>query len=129
MLKQLAILLMLMVSLAGATMSKMYLGSEEGQFILGIESKTENVDGGAGLEIRTYFKKDGIIVNGKEYGSMLPGVKYSFMLAGTNKEGSILRYERDWSYVKDPDDEMIIIENAKNAISTGYGVGTYLLFH
>ncbi len=120
---------MLMVSLAGATMSKMYLGSEEGQFILGIESKTENVDGGAGLEIRTYFKKDGIIVNGKEYGSMLPGVKYSFMLAGTNKEGSILRYERDWSYVKDPDDEMIIIENAKNAISTGYGVGTYLLFH
>lgn len=121
--------LLIITSLGTASESKLYVGDEEGQFIVGLESKTNSVDGGAGLEIRTYFRKNGIVIDGKEYGAMLPKIKYSFMLAGVNKEGTILRYKREWSYLKDYEGEDLIAIAAKNCLETGYGKGNYLLFH
>lgn len=112
-----------------ASESKLYVGNDEGQFILGIEGKTNSVDGGGGMELRTYFRKDGILVDGKEYGAMLPKIKYSIFFAGTNQDGAILRLGRDWTYLKDYEGEDLIAVDGKFRIETGYGKGNYLLFH
>jgi len=70
--KQLAIGLCILLSLVSASMTKMYIGSENDQVIVGIESIAANVDGAVGLDLRTFFRKNGIIVDNIEYGSV-PG--------------------------------------------------------
>jgi hypothetical protein len=122
-------LLMIFFGILSASESKLYVGNDEGQFILGIEGKTNSADGGAGMELRTYFRKDGIMVDGKEYGSMLPKIKYSIFCAGTNQDGAFLRLGRDWTYLKDYEGEDLIAVDGKFRIETGYGKGNYLLFH
>jgi len=124
-----AIILLIVCSTVSASESKLYVGDDEGQFILGLETKTNSVDGGAGMELRTYFRKNGVVIDGKEYGSMLPKVKYSFILAGCNKEGAILRLGRDWTYLKDYEGEDLIAVDGKFRIETGAGKGNYILFH
>ena len=51
---------------AQASISKMYIGTEDGQAIIGIESLNSSRGGAIGGEIRTFFSKKGIIVNGIE---------------------------------------------------------------
>lgn len=88
----------LQTNLLTASMTKMYIGNENDQLIVGIESFTANVDGGGGLEIRTYFRKNGIVVNGDEYGSIPGKTKYTLLLAGKNEEGSILKLRKNFIF-------------------------------
>ncbi|MBU0581332.1 MAG: hypothetical protein KKA19_09170, partial [Candidatus Margulisbacteria bacterium] len=91
------ILILILISIAipaSAGMSKLYVGDENGQFIFGIQTTVANVDGALGGEIRTYLPKQGIVVNGVEYGSLPARTKYNIHLAGKNKN-AVLRYDHN----------------------------------
>ncbi len=117
-----------------ASMSKIYVGNEDGQFILGIEAYADNNAttnvGSAGLEIRTAFKKHGIFINGMEYGAMPMKTSYTMTLAGASEEGSILRFRNTWSYARTNNGygEKTTLSK-KHFIETGYGRGGYLVYH
>lgn len=125
----LILVLVILVSVSSASMSKLYIGSEDGQTIVGIESTASNLNGAVGLEIRTYFRKDGILVNGQEYGSIPSKTKYRFLLAGKNTENNgVMRYERYSTYTKD-DLSGLNTKDSRSAISLAAGQGGYLLYH
>lgn len=125
----LVLILVILLSFSFASMSKLYIGNEDGQVIVGIESIAKNIDGAAGLEIRTYFRKNGINVNGQEYGAAPAKTKYRFILAGKNRENNgLIRYERYTTYTKDLYANSHTVER-KSSISLGAGQGGYLLYH
>ena len=128
--KILLVTIICILTFAQASMSKLYIGSEEGQFILGIEAIAADVDGGGGLEIRSYFKKPGIFINGQEYGSIPRKTSYRLLLAGCTPEGSLLKLRRNWTYEKDTSSYYAdTILTKENTIEIGYGEGPYLPYH
>ncbi len=119
---------LIIVSLASASISKMYIGSENDQVIIGIETLATNVDGAVGLDLRTFFRKNGIIVDGTEYGSVPGKTQYNFLLSGKNDEGSMLKISRQWAYTIDEQTNQMAL-SGKTSIGVGYGQGGYLLYH
>lgn len=126
--KKLVIGLLVIASLASASMTKMYIGSENDQVIIGIEALAANVDGAVGLDLRTFFRKNGIIVDGVEYGSIPGKTQYSFLLAGKNDEGTMLKINRTWAYTLDEQTHQMAL-SGKTSLGIGYGQGGYLLYH
>lgn len=110
-----------------ASMTKMYIGNENDQLIIGIEALGANSDGGAGLEIRTFFKKQGIVVDGTEYGSLPGKTTYTFSMMGKNSAGSFLKIRRNWGYSFDENNDWTPIAS-KSQIETGAGRGIYILY-
>ena len=93
--KLILILIILSISIpASASMSKLYVGDENGQFIFGIESTVNNNDSAIGGEVRTYLSKTGLVVDGVEYGSLPGRTKYNFHVAGKNNH-SVVRYDHN----------------------------------
>lgn len=119
---------LIIMSLASASMTKMYIGSENDQVIIGIEALAANVDGAVGLDLRTFFRKNGIVVDGIEYGSIPGKTQYSFLLAGKNEEGAMLKLGRKWAYTLDEQTHQMSL-SGKTSIGVGYGEGGYLLYH
>ena len=103
--------------------TKMYIGTENDQFIVGIESMVVDVDAGAGLEIRTYFAKKGLVINDVEYGSIPGKTVYTATLAGKTEDGAFARYKHNWTAALDGS------AIAANSIELGYGQGDNLLTH
>lgn len=131
------ILILALIALCGtltASMSKIYVGNEDGQFILGIEAYADNNAttnvGSGGLEIRTAFKKHGIFINGMEYGAIPTKTSYTLTLAGASEEGAILRFRNTWSYsrVDNGYSEKTVLSKKHN-LETGFGRGGYLIYH
>jgi hypothetical protein len=123
--KLLLTIIILMISIpVSASMSKLYVGDENGQFIFGIASTVANEDGAVGGEIRTYLAKKGIEVNGIEYGSLPSRTKYNFHLAGKNENG-VLRYDRN-VYVNHKVGATPRYSN--NAIALKGGISPYLFY-
>jgi hypothetical protein len=116
-----------LLSVSFASMTKMYIGSENDQVIVGIESLAANVDGGAGMEIRTYFRKNGIMVNDEEYGALEGKTKYILTAAGKSEAGSIIKLQREIVYAFNPEIQAFDF-SGKNIIQTGYGKGTGVLY-
>lgn len=119
---------LIILSLASASISKIYIGSENDQVIIGIETLATNVDGAVGLDLRTFFRKNGIIVDGTEYGSVPGKTQYNFLLAGKNEDGSMLKLSRQWAYTIDEQTNQMAL-SGKTSIGVGYGQGGYLLYH
>jgi hypothetical protein len=93
----LSILILLILSLpvtVSASMTKIYIGDENGQTIFGIDATVANYDGAIGAEIRSYIPKRGIVVNGQEYGSLPSRTMYNWHLAGKSVNGMI-RYDNN----------------------------------
>lgn len=126
--QKLMIGLLVFLSLASASMTKMYIGSENDQVIIGIEALSANVDGAVGLDLRTFFRKNGIVVDGIEYGSIPGKTQYNFLLAGKNEEGTILKVSRMWAYTLDEQTHQMAL-SGKTSIGLGYGQGGFLLYH
>ena len=103
--------------------TKMYIGTENDQFIVGIESMVIDVDAGAGLEIRTYFAKKGLVINDVEYGAIPGKTVYTATLAGKTEDGAFARYKHNWTAALDGS------ALAGNSIEVGYGQGDNLLTH
>ena len=110
-----------------ASMSKLYVGDEDGQFIYGIEHTAANVDAAIGGEVRTYLAKKGIVVNGVEYGSLPSRTKYNFHVA-LKGQNVVVRYDRDTyiNHVYHQNNKNPIYENS--AVSLRGGSGSYLLY-
>ena len=108
----------------GLAETKMYIGNENDQFIVGIESLVGDVDAAAGLEIRTYFAKTGLVINGIEYGSMPGKTVYTATVGGKDESGTFLKYKHNWEYSLDNINTL-----APNSIELGYGAGPNILTH
>ncbi|MDR1996759.1 MAG: hypothetical protein LBQ83_00290 [Candidatus Margulisbacteria bacterium] len=106
--------------------SKIYIGNEDNQFIVGIESVAAEADAAAGLEIRTYFAKKGLVINGVEYGSLPGKTIYTATAAGKNKDGAFIKYKHNWIYALE---EMTAGSTAANSIEYGAGAGPNILTH
>ena len=104
--------------------TKMYIGNENDQFIVGIESAVCDVDAAVGMEIRTYFAKKGIVINDIEYGAMPGKTVYTTMVGGKTSDGAFARYKHNWEYSLLGTDGL-----AANAIEVGYGQGPNILVH
>lgn len=104
--------------------TKMYIGNENDQFIVGIESMAVDVDAGVGMEIRTYFPKKGFVINGIEYGHVPGKTLYTATLAGKTEEGTFARYRHKWLASFEETDSF-----AANTIELGYGQGDNILTH
>ena len=104
--------------------TKIYIGTEKDQFIVGIESMVLGVDAGAGLEIRTYFAKKGLIIDGVEYGHLPAKTVYTATAAGKTDDGNFARYKHNWIATLDGS-----IAALNNTIEVGYGQGGNLLTH
>ncbi len=91
----LAVFIILVIAIpASASMSKLYVGDENGQAIFGIETTVANNDGALGGEIRTYLSKKGMVINGVEYGSLPGRTMYNFHVAGKS-ESAMIRYDHN----------------------------------
>ena len=122
------IILVILTSISLANMTKMYLGNEDGQVIVGIESFASNQDAGVGMEIRTYFRRAGIVVHGTEYGAKPNRTKYTFTAAGVNEEGTIGRFHRNITYTMN--EGMFYYDvDSYNTFEIGYGKGPNLAYH
>lgn len=86
------IIIMMLAIPTSASMSKLYVGDENGQAIFGIETTVSNYDGAIGGELRSYIAKKGIIVNGVEYGSLPGRTMYNMHICGKS-EGAMIRYD------------------------------------
>lgn len=126
--KKIIIILILLITVSFASMTKLYIGNENDQVIIGIETIAANVDGGVGLDLRTFFRKNGIMVNGVEYGSVPGKTQYNFMLAGKTEDGAIAKFHRIWAYNIDEETNQMYL-TAKTSLGVGYGQGEYLLYH
>ena len=126
--KKLLILCLFMIGVSFASMTKMYIGSENDQVIIGIESLAVNVDGAVGLDLRTFFRKNGIMVEGVEYGAVPGKTQYDLLLAGKNEAGTIAKIHRIWAYNLDEQTNQLYV-TGKTSIGMGYGEGGYLLYH
>ena len=126
--KKVLIMLILLVAVSFASMTKIYIGNENDQVIIGIETIAANVDAGVGLDLRTFFRKNGIMVNGVEYGSVPGKTQYNFMLAGKTEDGTIAKFHRIWAYNIDESTNQMFV-TAQTSLGIGYGKGGYLLYH
>lgn len=125
--KLIIIFFVIIISLASASMTKMYIGSENDQVIIGIEALAANVDGAVGLDLRTFFRKGGMIIDGVEYGSAPGKTQYNFMLAGKTEDGTILKINRVWAYTLDEQTNQLAL-TGNTSIGIGCGKGGYLLY-
>lgn len=131
--KKLFVILLILLTSAWAGMSKLYIGNEEGQLILGIEGNSistnpENTtEGGGTIDLRTYFKKTGIMINGNEYGAMPGKTLLLLALQGTNEEGQILKIKGEWDFLRDYYDNSLSISKLF-WMESGYGRGQYRLY-
>ncbi|MDR1323894.1 MAG: hypothetical protein LBK68_05600 [Candidatus Margulisbacteria bacterium] len=102
--------------------TKIYIGSENDQLIFGIDSLLTHVDGAAGLEMRAYAPKRGIVVNGEEYGAKAGKMLYITTIGGKTRTGDFLKYQYRWS----TQEETLA---APHALQLGYGQGDNILSH
>ncbi|GBR75832.1 hypothetical protein NO2_0464 [Candidatus Termititenax persephonae] len=121
MLKKVLLLVLSILAVACAD-TKIYIGSENDQFILGIDSMLADVDGAGGLEIRTYLEKKGLLINGLEYGAKAGKTVYTLTGGGKTREGNFLKYQRRWSSLAN--DSLPL-----NTIQLGVGQGDNILQH
>ncbi len=117
------ILIMILTAFSPASMSKVFVGNEDGQIILGAESLAVNVDGLFGGELKFAFRKSGVIVDGVEYGSQPARTSIS-LIAGGASELNVAKYRNTLAYIHDEpikfkmDQEFQIIS----------GAGPYLIY-
>ena len=102
--------------------TKIYIGSENDQLIFGLDSLLTQVDGAAGLEVRAYAPRPGIVVNGQEYGAKTGKTLYTTTIGGKTRTGDFLKYQYRWST-----QEKTIA--APHAVQFGYGQGDNILSH
>ncbi|MDR2431433.1 MAG: hypothetical protein LBD99_04190 [Candidatus Margulisbacteria bacterium] len=105
--------------------TKIYIGNEDSQLIVGISSLVGDVDGAAGLEIRTYFAKKGLVINDIEYGAVPGRTVYTATLAGKTGDGAFAKYRHNWAYALDE----TTVRAAENSLEIGYGQGPNILTH
>lgn len=87
-----------LLNLGLSSMTKAYIGSEEGQVILGIESLSAKGNGVIGGEIKTALARQGIEVNGTKYGYLPHKMEISFV-AGGGDELSVAKLKNTVTYV------------------------------
>ncbi|GBR73288.1 hypothetical protein NO1_0696 [Candidatus Termititenax aidoneus] len=119
--KRILLLIILVLAILNAN-TKIYIGTENDQLIFGIDSLLTQVDGAAGLEVRAYAPKRGIVVNGREYGAKAGKTLYTTTIGGKTRAGDFLKYQHRWS----AQEEAI---SAPHALQLGYGQGDNILSH
>ncbi len=111
---------------ATASMTKIYIGDENGQSIYGLETVAANNDGAIGAEFRTYMNKKGIVVNGVEYGSLPGRNMYSFNVAGKSTN-AMVKYEHK-TYINNFAKRHERVKYEENSITLRGGNSDYLFY-
>lgn len=106
-----------------ASMTKAYIGSEDGQVILGIESLSTNHDGLLGGEFRTALAKRGIEVNGMEYGYLPTKLQLSLIVGGGDAL-SVASLKNTFTYIHSEP----IKFHRNSEVKVISGQGPYLLY-
>ena len=117
------ILLLITISLAILCAdTKIYIGTENDQLIFGIDSMIAGADSAGGLEIRSYAKKKGLLVEGYEYGAKSAKTVYTLTGGGKITDGTFLIYQHRTSSAED---EIL----TPHTVQFGIGQGNRILSH
>ncbi len=129
--KNIIIFLVISVGLLYADLSIAYIGFEEGQVMLGVESNRGQIDqntgneGDAGIDLRHYFRKNGIMVEAVEYGALEAKTALTLGVGGVAKEGNVLAYSNTLEFLNSEGNELNI--RSHSIWETGYVKGANAL--
>ena len=118
------IIILLACFTAQANMTKVYIGMENNQVILGVETRVVEAEKGMfSLDLRNYFPKTTTKYNGLNIVEQPGQFKTSFTLAGI-EEAVIYAYEMNIHSIAG----QVNSKTITNTLSTKSGSGTYLFY-